>query len=330
MLNDPKELSDSLALTSDGANGAHYILDADTRLALRMAWATGRPLLIVGEPGCGKTQLAQALAYEWKVPLRKQVVNAHTKAEDLLYHFDAVGRLADAQVHGALREEAADKTAGLLEAKHYLRPGPFWEAWNWQSAADLLSHRPDHRPKPQVEQHPGWKPEHGCVVLIDEIDKAGIEVPEGLLEVLDTGSFDVPWTGARIEPDASENKASKPLVLITSNGARDLPAPFLRRCIVLPMTVPDTGLEPWLQARARAHFSEDDCNDEVTLQAAILIAQERAQARSDGRYIPGVAEYLDLVKAVVELAKGDSNAQIALMRDMAPAVTTAKGKAVAT
>ena len=119
-------------------------------------------------------------------------------------------------------------------------------------------------------------------------------------------------------------------MLITSNGARDLPAPFLRRCIVLPMTVPDTGLEAWLQERARAHFSTDDCDDEVMLQAATLIAQERAQAQSDGRYIPGVAEYLDLVKAVVELAKGDAKAQLALMREMAPAVTTAKGKAVAT
>jgi MoxR-like ATPase len=330
MLNDPKELSDSLALTSDGANGAHYILDADTRLALRMAWATGRPLLIVGEPGCGKTQLAQALACEWKVPLRKQVVNAHTKAEDLLYHFDAVGRLADAQVYGALREEAADKTVDPLDPAHYLRPGPLWEAWNWQSAADLLSSRPKHRPVQPSTKPTRWKPEHGCVVLIDEIDKAGIEVPEGLLEVLDTGSFDVPWTGTRVEPNADNKASSKPLVLITSNGARDLPAPFLRRCIVLPMTVPDTGLEAWLQARARAHFSNDDCDDEVTLQAATLMAQERAQARSDGRYIPGVAEYLDLVKAVVELAKGDSQAQIALMRDMAPAVTTAKGKAVAT
>jgi MoxR-like ATPase len=330
MLNDPKKLPASLALTTNKPSGAHYILDDQTRLALRMAWATGRPLLIVGEPGCGKTQLAQALACEWKVPLRKQVVNAHTKAEDLLYHFDAVGRLADAQVYGALRIESREASNDLLNPAHYLRPGPLWEAWNWQSAADLLSNRPDHRPKPQVEQHPTWKPEHGCVVLIDEIDKAGIEVPEGLLEVLDTGSFDVPWTGARIEPGASNNNASKPLVLITSNGARDLPAPFLRRCIVLPMTVPDTGLEAWLQARARAHFSENDCDNEVTLQAATLMAQERAQARSDGRYIPGVAEYLDLVKAVVELAKGDAQAQIALMRDMAPAVTTAKGKAVAT
>jgi MoxR-like ATPase len=329
MLNDPKELSDSLALTSDGANGAHYILDADTRLALRMAWATGRPLLIVGEPGCGKTQLAQALACEWKVPLRKQVVNAHTKAEDLLYHFDAVGRLADAQVYGALREEATDKTVGLLDANHYLRPGPLWEAWNWQSAADLLSNRPKHRPIQPSIKPPRWKPEHGCVVLIDEIDKAGIEVPEGLLEVLDTGSFDVPWTGTRVEPNADDKASSQPLVLITSNGARDLPAPFLRRCIVLPMTVPDTGLEAWLQERARAHFSGADCADEVTLQAATLMAQERAQASSEGRYIPGVAEYLDLLKAVVELAKGSSKDQIDLMHLLAPAVTTSKGKAVA-
>ena len=178
MLNDPKKLLARLALTSDKATGAHYILDDQTRLALRMAWATGRPLLIVGEPGCGKTQLAQALACEWQVPLRKQVVNVHTKAEDLLYHFDAVGRLADAQVYGALRKEAMDKNIDPLNAAHYLRPGPLWEAWNWQSAVDLLSQRPPHRTQRPTEILPGWKPEQGCVVLIDEIDKAGLKCPK--------------------------------------------------------------------------------------------------------------------------------------------------------
>lgn len=327
MLTDPKHLAPALPLSRDiQAPHPQYILDDRARLALRMAWATGRPLLVVGEAGCGKTQLAWALACAWQVPLFKQVVNAQSKAEDLLYHFDAVARLADAQIHAHLR----DKHDGdVLDPRHYLRPGPLWWAWHWQQARKLLEGRPKHRAAPVPAAMPGWSPEHGSVVLIDEIDKAPVEVPEGLLEVLDGGSFDIPWTGERVDTTASAVAARPPLVIITSNGARELPAPFLRRCIVLAMAVPDTALEAWLQCRARAHFAESACTDAVTLWAAQLIAFDRAQARVDGRYIPGVAEYLDLLKAVVELLPGaGDDDQMKLLTALAPAVTVDKGKAV--
>lgn len=326
MLTDPKHLAPALPLSRDGPPQAHYILDDRARLALRMAWATGRPLLVVGEAGCGKTQLAWALACAWHVPLFKQVVNAQSKAEDLLYHFDAVARLADAQIHAHLR---GTHDGDVLDPQHYLRPGPLWWAWHWQQAEELLARRPKHRAAPAPEKLPGWSPAQGSVVLIDEIDKAPVEVPEGLLEVLDGGSFDIPWTGARVDAASPIAAVRPPMVIITSNGARELPDPFLRRCIVLAMAVPDTDLEAWLQLRARAHFADSVCADAVSFRAAQLIADDRARARVDGRYIAGVAEYLDLLKAVLELLPGASHSdQMTLLAELAPAVTVDKGKAV--
>ena len=117
-------------------------------------------------------------------------------------------------------------------------------------------------------------------------------------------------------------------MLITSNGSRDLPPPFLRRCIVLAMKLPVDGLEHWLVRRARAHFSEAQCADPVPQQAAALMARERDRARLAGRYVPGVAEYLDLLEAVVSLAPGASaDVQWTLVQSMAPSVTSAKGEA---
>lgn len=169
------------------------------------------------------------------------------------------------------------------------------------------------------------------MVLIDEIDKADTEVPEGLLEVLEGDGFDVPWSGHRVHPQQGAGAPRAPLVLIASNGARDLPAPFIRRCIVLAMTVPEADLEAWLAQRARAHFPKTACADAVVQKAASIIAADRALARQDGRYVPGVAEYLDLLKAVVELLPGGTaKDQAELLDQLAPAVTTDKGKAVAT
>ncbi len=332
MRDDPSQLPDSLPLSdANGPDEPRYIFDAKPRLAVRMAWATGRPLLVVGEAGSGKTQLATALACAWRVPLLKQVVHAQTKAQDLMFHFDAVARLADAQIYSVLRDDNPDITIDPLRPQNYLRPGPLWWAWNWGDAEQIYAGQSELRKTADRPSRPAaWQPAQGSVVLIDEIDKAGTEVPEGLLEVLEGAGFDVPWTGCRVSPAVGSQAQCPPLVLITSNGARDLPAPFIRRCIVLAMTVPDTHLEAWLVLRARAHLPAQHCGDAVVQKATSIIAADRAQARRDGRYVPGVAEFLDLLKAVVHLAPGtDETQQMELLDQLAPAVTTDKGKAVA-
>lgn len=323
-LADPIQFPDALPLD----NAAKYLLDEQARLAVRMAWATSRPLLVVGEAGCGKTQLAQALALQWAVPLFARAVHARTEAQDLFFHFDAVARLSDAQMRSALGQSNA-KTAiaagcNPLDPAHYLRPGPLWWALNTSSAWHLNTDRPEaYKLRGPQGMPPQW-PGGPSVVLIDEVDKGSDELAESLLEVLDTGRFHVPWTGQDIDRDP----ASQPFLLLTSNGARQLPAPFLRRCIVLAMQLPADGLVDWLIQRGRMHFTLKQVKNDALKRAAELIDEDRHKSPSERRYRPGVAEYIYLCYAVSKLAKnGSAQAQVDLVESLAPSVTWHKGEA---
>jgi MoxR-like ATPase len=323
-LTDPIEFPEKLPL----ALSASYMLDHDARLAVRMAWATSRPLLVVGEAGCGKTQLAQALAQAWRVPLFARTVHARTEAQDLFFHFDAVARLSDAQFRSALGPSAAEGAVAAscnpLNPAHYLRPGPLWWALNAHSIAKINEGRPpQYRVQLPQGLPAGWSG-GPCVVLIDEVDKGSDELAESLLEVLDTGRFHVPWTGQEISRDT----ASQPFLLLTSNGARQLPAPFLRRCIVLAMQLPATDLVGWLMQRGRMHFTAKQVKDDALRRAAELIDADRAKVASERRYRPGVAEYIYLCEAVRTLAaKASAKAQVDLVESLAPGVTWHKGEA---
>lgn len=167
--------------------------------ALRLAYAAGRPLLVRGEPGTGKTQLARAAAEWLGWRLQAETIHPRFEAHELRYRFDAVRRLADAQAG----EQELDK-----KAERYWRPGVLWKAYGWESAERFL---PDAEKIVEPEGH---------VVLIDEIDKADSDLPNSLLEVLAQRSFHVepvlaPIGGPSVQP---------PLVIITTNEERDLPA----------------------------------------------------------------------------------------------------------
>ncbi|GAA4804887.1 AAA family ATPase [Lysobacter hankyongensis] len=325
-LADPHFFDESLPLEGD----ARYLLDDRAKLAVRMAWATSRPLLVVGEAGCGKTRLAQALAKAWGVPLFARTIHARTEAQDLFFHFDAIARLSDAQLRSALGalgpaiDAVKPKYCDPLKPSHYLRPGPLWWAINAPSAWRLNDGRPD--PFKVIAPY-GMPPEWSggaSVILIDEVDKGSDELAESLLELLDEKRFSVPWTGQEVLGDPK----SEPFLLLTSNGARQLPAPFLRRCIVLAMQLPTDGLVDWLMKRGRLHFTASKIKDDALRRAAELIDEDRRSVSSKQRYRPGVAEYIDLCEAITELAANASaHEQIALIESLAPSVTSHKGEA---
>ena len=140
---------------------ANYVATEDLTVAVNAAVTLERPLLVKGEPGTGKTELARQVAGALGLPLVEWHVKSTTKAQQGLYEYDAVSRLRDSQL-GDSR---------VHEVKNYIRKGKLWEAF-------ASAERP--------------------VLLIDEIDKADIEFPNDLLQELDRMEFHVYETGETI------------------------------------------------------------------------------------------------------------------------------------
>ena len=256
--------------------------------ALTLAYAAGRPLLVRGEPGTGKTQLARAAAEFLGWRLHAETIHPRFEPHELRYRFDAVRRLADAQ---------AGKPE--LDERRYWSPGILWRAFGWHAALPFL---------PEAERR---EVPEGHVVLIDEIDKADSDLPNSLLEVLAQRSFHVEPVPEPIGgPDVQA-----PLIVITTNEERDLPAAFLRRCIVLSLAAEGNYVD-WLVSRGQAHFgalpgiagrADALLDDEVLQAAAEQLDTDRRAIESLNLSKPGLAEYLDLLYALKTLFEGTSD-----------------------
>ncbi|MDX1706854.1 MoxR family ATPase [Pseudidiomarina sp.] len=141
-----------------------YIVADDLSLAVNAAVTLEKPLLLKGEPGTGKTRLAEELAASLGVPLLRWQIKSTTKAQQGLYEYDAVSRLRDSQL-------GSDKVHDIA---NYIKPGKLWQAFT-------APERP--------------------VLLIDEIDKADIEFPNDLLHELDQMEFHVYETGEQVRAE---------------------------------------------------------------------------------------------------------------------------------
>ncbi|MEF8758731.1 MAG: AAA family ATPase [Candidatus Accumulibacter sp. UW25] len=278
---------------------SHHRFDAAQVLALQAAEAAGRPLLVRGDPGTGKSQLAHAAAVAAQRLFLAVVVDARSEASDLLWRFDAIARLADAHLAAVPGSDAPRD----LKPKRYVEPGALWWAFDWNGAAGQLA---DTRVGGVVPDLPdkAWTPQRGTVLLIDEIDKAEADLPNGLLEALGNGRFAVPPLGTVVKRPA---EVPAPLVIVTSNEERELPPAFLRRCLVLTLALPKTPAElsAYLVERGELHFPElaKTHSAALTMAAEQLIA-DRARAVEEGVYTPGLAEYLDLLR-VLDRMGGD-------------------------
>jgi MoxR-like ATPase len=281
--------------------------------ALDMAIETGRPLLIRGEPGIGKSQIARAAAEVLKVPFLSFVVNERTERDDLLFHYDAVARLAAIQVPrpkaSGRSDSATDGLPESLQESSFIRPGVLWWALNWDTAkvqANLFTThcRPCPEPCPQPATRARVKPLCGPVVLIDEIDKADPSVPNGLLECLGTDGFRSPQL---VQSVSLPESGLRPLIILTTNEERELPPAFLRRCLVITIAFPksdDEATRFLKEERVRPRFNEAHISDDVCNRVIAELLAERAiaqQGQVDGVYGPGAAEFLDIVSALVTI-----------------------------
>lgn len=245
--------------------------------AVEAALRAERPLLLRGEPGGGKSQLAEAVAKEMGWKFVKQTVDGNTDPDDLKWTEDTVERFSRAQfaAHPNAFEDLEAMTAGL-DRKNYVKPGVLWEAFDWTMA------------------HSGSNAPERVVVLIDEIDKADSAVPNALLEALGSAEF---------TPPGHDTVTAQvwPLVILTTNEDRPLPPAFLRRCLVHRMDPPREKLDEWLLERGRALFA--DAPEEILKDAANVVIKDRKQASQLPR--PGLAEYLDLLRALLSDGERD-------------------------
>ncbi|MFE3324752.1 AAA family ATPase [Streptomyces sp. NPDC059176] len=256
--------------SADRRLGAHrYVAElhrpgAEELEMINAALYLRRPLLVTGSPGAGKSTLAHSVAHELGLGrvLRWPIVSRST-LQDGLYHYDAIARLQDVQI--AAHSAAAGATAAE-DIGSYLRLGPLGTA--------LL---PSDRPR---------------VLLIDELDKSDIDLPNDLLNVLEEGEFGIPeleriadrlpdgraqvltddGTRATVTAGRVQCRAF-PFVVLTSNGERDFPAPLMRRCIHLELGRPD---HQRLATFVRAHLG-----DEAARSGEDLIAHFLERSRSE-------------------------------------------------
>ncbi|AWN25955.1 MoxR family ATPase [Streptomyces sp. NEAU-S7GS2] len=293
----------------DRRDGLVYVMPQEVELAVEVALATGRPLLLRGEPGSGKSSLAAYLARERGWRYYEHVVTSRTKADDLLWTYDHVRRLSDAQVR--------DKGTALVD-HDYVTPGPLWWAFDPVSAAGGTAGAP-RRQDPWARINKGRDPRHS-VVLVDEVDKADPDMPNSLLVPLGSHQFTVSDTGERVcrERSSGTGGFGQHLVIITTNEERELPQAFLRRCVIV--SLPEPGPDVLVDI-AQAHFecyhgSFTRLEKRLARELADALQQARTEARKLAMRAPSTAEFLDALRACKALNIGIEDERWPLLKSL--------------
>ncbi|MCC5664144.1 MoxR family ATPase [Nostoc sp. CHAB 5784] len=270
-----------------------YIPSEDLKEAVNLAIALERPLLLEGEPGCGKTRLAGAVVYEFTQKYLQDHNNENaeqlqlwdyyiwniksiTRARDGLYTYDAVARLRDAQLMGTdpqrLQEFLGDKETQKLKTR-------LQDKKNYREFGALGN---------ALQEHP-----HRPILLIDEIDKADGDFANDLLLELEELRFEVPETG-----ESYPTPEHKPIIFITSNREKPLPEPFLRRCLYFFVDFPD---ENRLRKIIEERFGKQQKDRKKLVEQAIKRFYEIRELLKNvpGTRPPGTSEFIEFLTALL-------------------------------
>lgn len=295
----PPDRARAARTSPDQRDGSVYVTDEDLLLAVDVALASRRPLLLRGDPGSGKSSLAAFLARNLGWRYYEHVVTARTRPRDLLWAFDAVRKLADASGHHA--------SGRALRDHDYIEPGVLWWALDPSSAARrglLPSDDPPLVParEPDAASH-GIRDSERAVVLIDEIDKADPDFPNGLLVPLGSAEFRIEETGTlvrnQLADDVDPRGSGALLVVITTNNERDLPPAFLRRCVTFQLPAPTTDRMIEI-GRRHLHVSGETCGPEemdLLKNLARRVEELRKAAPRQAQRPASTAEFLDALFA---------------------------------
>ena len=244
-----------------------YLLDSKLSEAFHIARLLEKPLLLEGEPGTGKTKLAQEFAKKENCPLFEVPITSESKVSLLVSRFDEVQRLMDTQAAVA---NAQMKQAGIEmqidtggrkvdNLEEYVHLGPLAKAFSTPSS----------------------------VLLLDEIDKAPRELPNNLLFLLSERRIVVPETQQTIACEPGK----MPIIVITSNHEQDLPAPFIRRCIYMYIEFP-----PPERMREIVRMHHPGANEKM-IQTAIEIFYQLRELNLTRK--PSTGEILDWIAYLV-------------------------------
>lgn len=238
-----------------------YFFDDKLKTAVNMAIALKRPLLLKGDPGCGKTRLAEAVAYalygaDFDAHYFEWNIKSSSKVSDGIYTFDYIKRLRDAQL------DQINNTRHSDEAGNYIEKGALAKAFEASKTG-----------KPSI-------------LLIDEIDKADIDFPNDLLLELDQKRFEIRELKQNIVAEEA------PIIFITSNDEKDLPPAFLRRCLFHYVDFPN---QTDLLKIVKANFTDFD--DQILNKAIehFEILRGRMQGNNNAEKRVSTSELIDWI-----------------------------------